>query len=245
MKRWCVGDVMTRDVVTVGPDTPYKHIADLLVHRRVSAVPVVDAQRRVIGLVSEGDLLAKLEYADRAPKHPLASRRLRAGWRKAAGETAAELMTGEVRTIGPGAPVSQAARVMDAARVTRLPVVDGEGVLVGIVSRHDLIRLYTRPDAELCTAVEDDVLPSLWVEPGTVRVAVRAGVVTLTGRVDRRSTASILVRVTEATPGVVDVVDALEYDFDDGHLIESHWYDSHPFSSRLAYAASPHRTDRP
>ena len=84
MKRWCVSDVMTRDVVTVNPDTLYKETADLLVSRRVSAVPVVDEQRRVVGLVSESDLLAKLEYNDRAPKHPLASRRLRANWRKAA-----------------------------------------------------------------------------------------------------------------------------------------------------------------
>jgi CBS domain-containing protein len=244
MKRWRVEDVMTRDVVTVGTGASYKEIADLLVSRRVSAVPVVDADRRVVGLVSEGDLLPKLEYTDRAPRHPLASRRLRSGVRKAGGDWAHELMSAPVVTIGPDASVSQAARAMDAARVTRLPVVDADGRLVGIVSRRDLIRLYTRSDDEVRAAVIRDVLPALWVEPGTVEVAVRAGVVTLTGTLDRRSTASIVARVVEATPGVVDVVDRLGYGFDDGDVIEAHWFDAHPFSSRLPYAAAVHRSDR-
>ncbi len=133
---------------------------------------------------------------------------------------------------------------MDAAHVKRLPVVDEDGRLLGIVARRDLIRLYTRPDGEVRTAIVHNVLPALWVEPGSVDVAVRAGVVTLTGKVDRRSTASIVARVVEATPGVVDVVDEVTFDFDDNDVIESHWFDSHPFSSRLPYAASVNRTDR-
>jgi CBS-domain-containing membrane protein len=244
MRRWCVSDVMTRDVVTVNPDTLYKETADLLVSRRVSAVPVVDGERRVVGLVSESDLLAKLEYNDRTPKHALASRRLRDNWRKATGDTVAELMTTPVRTISPDASVSEAARAMDIDHVRRLPVVDADGKLIGIVSRRDLVRLYTRPDDEVRLSITQDVLPALWVEPGTVKVAVRAGVVTLTGSVHRRSMASIVARVVEATPGVVDVVNELGFGFDDGELVEQHWFDSHPFSGRLPYPAMVHRTDR-
>jgi CBS domain-containing protein len=211
MRRWCVADVLTRDVAAVGTGAGYKEIADLLVNRAVSAVPVVDGERHVLGVVSESDLLAKLEYADRAPRHPLVSRRLRTGWRKAEGDTAAELMTAPAVTIGPQTPVSQAARAMGTARVKRLPVVDEDGVLLGILSRRDLVRLYTRADDEVRAAIVSEVLPALWVEPTAVRVGVRAGVVTLTGRVDRYSTAALVARVVEATPGVVDVVDKLVY----------------------------------
>ena len=113
-----------------------------------------------------------------------------------------------------------------------------------IVSRRDLVRLYTRPDNEVCLSITQDVLPALWVEPGTVKVAVRAGVVTLTGSVDRRSTATIVARVVEATPGVVDVVDELGFGFDDGELLEQHWFESHPLSGRMPYPVTVDRTDR-
>src|SRR5437868_10932028 len=122
MKRWYVDDVMTREVVTVAPGMGYKDIADLLVRRSVSAVPVVDAQRHVLGVVSEADLLAKLEYADRVPRHPLAARRVRMDRQKAAGDTAGELMTAPAVTVRPTETVTRVARLMDAARVKRVPV---------------------------------------------------------------------------------------------------------------------------
>src|SRR5947207_11121421 len=165
MKRWYVGDVMTRDVVSVGTTTGYKEIADLMVRHSISAVPVVDAQRHVLGVVSEADLLAKLEYADRVPRHPLAARRIRADRQKAAGDTAGELMTTPAVTVGPTETVTRAARLMDAARVKRLPVVDADGRLVGIVSRRDLVRLYTRPDPQVRTSVTEGVLRLLWIDP--------------------------------------------------------------------------------
>ena len=206
MKRWQVGDVMTRGVVSVPPTAGYQEIADLLVHRSISAVPVVDGSRHVLGVVSEADLLAKLEYADRVPRHALAARRMRGGRRRAAGDTAAELMTAPAVAIAATATVTRAARLMDAARVKRMPVIDERGRLV---------RMYTRPDADIGAAVTDGVLRPLWIDRRHVRVAVRAGIVTLTGRVDRRSVADILVAFSRATPGVVDVVDELECDVDD------------------------------
>jgi CBS domain-containing protein len=226
MKRWYVGDVMTRDVVSVATTAGYKEIADLMVRHGVSAVPVVDAQRRVLGVVSEADLLAKLEYADRVPRHPLAARRVRVDRQKAAGDTAGELMTAPAVTVGPTQTVTRVARLMDAARVKRLPVVDGDGRLVGIVSRRDLVRMYTRSDREIQAGVSGGVLRSLWLDPADLDIQVRAGVVTLSGRVERRSLAQIVVAFVKATPGVVDVVDRLSWNIDDldSYNTRSHKY---------------------
>jgi CBS domain-containing protein len=224
MKRWYVSDVMTGDVVTVAADTGYKQIADLLVERAVSAVPVVDDQRRVLGVVSEADLLAKLQYPDRLPRHPLMTRRTNRAQRKAAGDTAAELMSAPAVTIRATATVEQSARLMDAARVKRLPVLDAAERLVGIVSRRDLVRLYTRSDQQIRASVVNDLLSALWIDPRSVQVSVKAGVVTLRGGLDRRSTTSIVASFTQAIPGVVDVIDELTYDLDDGDLNRSHRY---------------------
>src|SRR5256886_13956978 len=211
MKRWYVDDVMTREVVTVAPGMGYKDIADLLVRRSVSAVPVVDADRHVLGVVSEADLLAKLEYADRVPRHLLATRRLRSGRQKAAGDTAGELMTAPAVAIRPTETVTGAARLMEAARIKRMPVVDEQDRLVGIVSRRDLVRLYTRPDDEVAQAVADGVLRSLWIDPALLRIRVRAGVVTMSGPLDRRSLAAIRGALTQATPCARDAADQLTY----------------------------------
>lgn len=231
MKRWYVGDVMTREVVTVATGMGYKEIADLMVRHSVSAVPVVDGDRHVLGIVSEADLLAKLEYADRVPRHLLTTRRMRNGRQKAGGDTAKELMTSPAVTIRATESVTSAARLMEAARIKRIPVVDEEDRLVGIVSRRDLVRLYTRPDHEVRQAVAEGVLRSLWIDPALLQIRVRSGIVTLSGHLDRRSLAEIVAAFTRATPGVVDVVDELTYDFDDTELAGTDWYRGHPFSA--------------
>jgi CBS domain-containing protein len=210
MKRWYVGDVMTSPVVAVPADMGYEALADLLVERAVSAVPVVDGTGRVLGVVSEEDLLGKLEYADRVPRHALSTRWLRAGGGRPSGDTAGELMTAPALTVLATDTVTRAARLMGAARVKRLPVVDGDGRLVGIVARRDLVRMYARPDREIREDVIEGVLRPLWIKPSAVRVRVRAGVVTLSGDVDT-ATEAVVVSLTEATPGVVDVVDDLRH----------------------------------
>ena len=215
MRRWYVSDVMTRDVVSVPATAGYKQMADLLVGHRISALPVVDGERRVLGVVSEADLLAKLECADRVPRHPLATRRARNGRRKATGDTAAELMTSPAVTVSRTETVTRVARLMEAARVKRVPVVDPGGHLIGIVSRRDLVRMYTRSDQEIRADVGQGVLRSLWIDPGQLQIGVRSGIVTLTGKVDRRSTAEIGVAFVRAIPGVVDVVDQLSWTLDD------------------------------
>jgi CBS-domain-containing membrane protein len=188
----------------------------------------------VRGVVSEADLLPKLNYPDRLAPHPLLSRRRRSAARRVSGDTAGDLMTGPAITIGPAAPVARAARLMEAGRVKRLPVVDDAGRLIGIVSRRDLVRLYARPDEAIRDDVVNNVLQGLWIEPSTVDVRVSAGVVHLTGRLDRISTVQILIRATRAVPGVVDVIDQLTGDVDDTQALKSRWYQGHPL------AAEPH-----
>jgi CBS-domain-containing membrane protein len=241
MNRWLVSDVMTTQVVSVRPDTGYQRVADLLVQHAISAVPVVSEQGVVLGVVSEVDLLPKLNYPDRVPTHPLVSRRRRAANRRALGDTAGELMSSPAETIGMSATLAQVARRLEAARVRRLPVVDDAGRLVGIVSRRDLVRLYARPDADIWMNILQQVVDPMWIEPSTVDVQVSAGVVTLTGQVDRVSTREILVRMTHAVPGVVDVVDQLTAAFDDSAAARSSWSFGHPFSAEPREMTGSHR----
>ena len=238
MNRWRVSDVMTTSVVSVRPDTGYQRVADLLVQHAISAVPVVDEDGSVLGVVSEADLLPKLNYPERVPTHPLVSRRRREVNRRALGDTAGELMTSPAETITESATLAQAARQFEAARVRRLPVVDEAGQLVGIVSRRDLVRLYARPDEQIWVNILQQVIEPMWLEPSTVDVQVSAGVVRLTGQVDRVSTKEILVRMTHAVPGVVDVIDHLSASFDDSAAARSKWTQGHPFS------AEPHDMTR-
>lgn len=215
MDVWLVNDVMTREVVSVSPEAGYAEIVAKLVDHAVSAAPVVDGTGRVIGVVSEADLLPRVEVTDGA-------RRPR---RKAHALRAEALMTAPAITIGPGAAVAEAARRLDATRFKRLPVVDGDGRLVGIVSRRDLLRMYTRPDDELRDDIVEKVLRrDLWVDPATVDVRVAGGIVTLEGELETRSLAGIAVRLASAVPGVVRVDNRLRWAQDDSRSVRGHGY---------------------
>ncbi|HET6533124.1 MAG TPA: CBS domain-containing protein [Actinoplanes sp.] len=221
MRHWTVQDVMTRDVASVAPDTTYREVVDTLVDRRVSATPVVDDEGRVLGLVSEADLLHKIEAVGQTdrPRIVRSSRRAAA---KAQAVTAADLMTAPAVTVSPETSVIAAARRLESERVKRMPVVDAEGRLVGIVSRRDLLRMHTRPDTDIRDDVIDTVLRrTLWIDPLTVQVDVAHGTVTLTGRVESRSVARLIVELTEEVAGVVAVVDKVSWGFDDTELIRS------------------------
>jgi CBS domain-containing protein len=217
MHSQLVKSVMTDKVVAVRAAAGFKEIADVLVDFAVSAVPVVDTKNRVIGVVSEADLLHKLELAGAdLHRRRLDRRRVRTAKTKAAGDTAEALMTAPAITIGPDAPIGDAARLMEREQVKRLPVVNSDGRLVGIVSRRDLLRPYLRADEAIHHDVVTEVLDrTLWVDPGMIEVSVADGRVTLCGRADRKSTATIAVRLTRAVDGVVAVIDELTWDFDD------------------------------
>lgn len=220
MTQQKVRDLMTRDVITVRTDTPYRKIVDLMAEHHVSALPVLDESGMVAGVVSEADLLYKIESqngGERERRHfPW---RRRAGDAKAEGTVAADLMSGPALTIDPDASIVTAAKVMDTERVKRLPVITDSGRLVGIVSRRDLLRVFLRSDRELCETVETEVVRRvLWATPEQVRVTVKSGVVTLTGTVERRSLIPIAERLTREVDGVVDVVCELGYEMDDSDI---------------------------
>jgi CBS domain-containing protein len=219
--RTTVKDVMTSKVTTVTATTSFREIAETLIARGISAVPVIDDDDHVIGMVSEADLLRKEEFREefyREGYRPPLRARLRhpKGRQKASGDTAGELMTSPPITITAEASAVVAARSMDRHDVKRLAVVDGDGRLAGIVSRRDLVKLFLRGDDDLTTEVRDEVLDrNLWVDTERVHVDVQQGIVTLSGWMDRRTETAIAVRMTRRVNGVVDVIDKLNWKHDD------------------------------
>ena len=214
--RRTVEHVMTRDVVCAQEDTPYKELVELLATRRVSAVPVVDDRRHVLGVVSEADLLLKQEKLARPLARVLSARRRRRGRAKAKATVAAELMSQPAITIGTQATLTEAARRLHAEGIKRLPVIDAVGRLVGIVSRVDLLKMFLRSDKELQEEIVEDVIfGELFMGPNRFDVQVRDGVVVLQGRCERRSLIPTVVRAVAAVEGVVRVENRLGYDLDD------------------------------
>jgi CBS domain-containing protein len=211
-----VADVMSRDVVTVTAETSLKDVAALLDRRRISGIPVCDADRRVLGIVSEADILRKEQGSnpDRAGllwllEGDTSSRA------EVSARTAGEAMTAPAITIEPQRPVSEAARVMTERRVNRLPVVSKDG-LIGIVTRADLVRVFHRSDEELSREIADDVLrETLWVAPEDLTISIEQGVVHLAGQVENRTTAALIVAFVRRVPGVVDVESELTWRIDD------------------------------
>lgn len=219
MTQHRVRDVMTRDVVTVRTGTPYRRIVDLMAEHHVSALPVLDEAGMVVGVVSEADLLYKIELQNGGGRERRFPWRRRTGEVKAEGTVAADLMSAPALTIGPDASIVTAAKLMDTERVKRLPVITDSGRLEGIVSRRDLLRVFLRSDRELCETVETDVVRRvLWATPEQVQVTVESGVVTLAGTVERRSLIPIAERLTREVDGVVDVVCGLGYEMDDNDI---------------------------
>ena len=204
-----VRDVMTRSVVSVGRNTPLKDVAQALIDHGISGVPVLD-EGTVLGVVSEADLLVKEQGPDAIHHRRFArflgeSRGSREQLVKLGAITAAEAMTAPAITIESFRPLHEAAAVMTARRVNRLPVVD-DGRLVGIISRADLIRAYVRSDDELARTIRQDViLKILWLDPDLFEVEVKDGVASISGRVQRRSTAEMIERSLRMVPGIVDV----------------------------------------
>lgn len=221
MQLWRVEDVMTRDVVAVREDTPYRDVVELLIARRISAVPVVDRFDRVAGVVSEADLLLKVAAVDAPRSGPLDVWRHRGDRAKSKGRTAGDVMSSPAVTALPSLSISAAARTMHDSQVKRLPVVSDEDRLVGIVTRSDLLRVHLRSDADIRHEVFEEVFRGLLAaDAGAMRVETSAGVVRLSGRTHLRSTAAKAVGVAEHTRGVVDVVDEIGFDLDDLLIVD-------------------------
>ncbi|MFD7445638.1 CBS domain-containing protein [Streptomyces sp. NPDC059909] len=231
MKHSKIGSLMVNDVVSVIPQTPFKEVAKLLAVHRISGLPVLDTDDRVLGVISESDLIVRQAGV---PTEPGSIRSARLAWRtppsggtgsgrtadtKAHALSARELMSRPAITVKAEDTIAVAARTMAEHRVERLPVVDEEDRLVGIVTRRDLLQVFLRPDPDIRREIVDEVLDqTLWLSPDAVQVHVIDGVVTLEGQLERFSDIQVAVRLTQEVDGVVSVIDKLTYRYDDSGM---------------------------
>lgn len=209
-----VKDVMTTHVIAVRKGASFKEMAARLREHRVSAFPVVDDDSTVIGVVSEADLLTKVTLDDGVAGMPgmISGILHHRAQERAAGLTAGDLMTHPAVTVNPDDTVEHAARLMYARRVKRLPVTDASGRLVGIVSRADLLAVYSRADEEIRKEICDEVVVNeLRTDPSMFTVTVHDGIVTLEGKPENAQHGRDLIRRIRHTQGVVAVRDRLSY----------------------------------
>jgi CBS-domain-containing membrane protein len=203
-----VKDVMSTHVIAVRQGASYKDMAAMLREQRVSAFPVIDDHNKVIGVVSESDLLTK-EALEDVPgvSQSMTSQREHS---RASAVTAAELMTAPPVTIGPDEPVTQAARLMYSRRVKRLPVTSDDGTLIGIVSRADVLSVYSRPDADIQHEIIQDLIVGMFLcDPARFSVGVTDGIVTIEGTADSTVVGRDIIEAARHVEGVVAVRDRL------------------------------------
>jgi CBS domain-containing protein len=205
-----VQDVMTTSVVTIDRITPYKEVARLLAEHRISGVPVLTMGRHVAGVVSEADLIAVEGEHARQARSGVTGRLHLPGHHHPHGDlTAANLMTSPAITIHPEAPIPSAARLMTTHRIQRLPVVDPDGKLIGIVTRRDLLSVFLRPDEEIAADASELLADVLHADPATVQAVVRNGRVILTGTTSEAGEDELIavaMRLIWDVDGVVDVI---------------------------------------
>ena len=213
-----IGELMTPDPVAVGPETPLKDVAAILLEHRISGVPVIGERLEVLGVVSEADIIAKAAGPDtdgpRIISWLLGDRHVDA--QKITARTAAEAMGSPAITVGAADTVAEAARLMTEHGIKRLPVVE-DGTLIGIVTRTDLVRAFTRSDEEIVEEIRELLVETLWLHEPDLDVRVQRGEVLLTGKMQRRSDAELLVRLARRISGVVDVRSTLTWAWDDSH----------------------------
>jgi CBS domain-containing protein len=206
-----VKDVMTTQVVAVKLGASFKEMAASLRQSRVSAFPVIDDDGKVLGLVSEADMLAKeVLSADHAGT--ITAMVHRREQEKADGLNAGDLMTHPAVTVTPEDSVELAARLMYTLQVKRLPVVDASGRLAGIIGRADVLAVFDRSDEQIRKEVTDDVIcQEFGAGPRQFAVTVQAGVVTLEGNAETAALGHVIVRKVRHVQGVVAVRDRLSY----------------------------------
>lgn len=210
-----VASVMTHNPITFRLATPYKEIANLLRDNAISAVPVLNAFREPVGVVSEADLIVKHTYLPEQRRPSRLAKDAYARWNKARAQTAKDLMTSPVQTIDVDASLLAATEKLAGTNTRRLFVTEG-GRLTGVLSRRDLLRMFTTTDEALTAAVDEQITEhGPWSRTTELCVTVSAGVVTLLGSVPRRSDGRRLGELAQAVPGVVAVRNRLSHDADD------------------------------
>ncbi|MGZ8580922.1 MAG: CBS domain-containing protein [Actinomycetota bacterium] len=209
-----VADVMTRTVVVVPGSAPFKQVVRAMREYRVSALPVTDPDGLIVGVVSEADLILREDPSVLEP-HFFEGHNRRDERKKAEAFVVRDLMTAPPVTIGPQAPVADAARLMHERAVKRLPVIDLEGRIVGIVSRMDLLAEFLRDDDDIKAEVSRVLSEDLAIAADQVLVLVDDGVVHLEGRIERRSLVAAIWGAVRAVPGVVGLDERLTWELDD------------------------------
>jgi CBS-domain-containing membrane protein len=204
-----VKDVMSTHVIAVRTSASYKEIAAMLRAQRVSAFPVIDEDNKVIGVVSEADLLTKEAFEGTLPSvlGGMAHQRERS---KVTAVSAADLMTKPPVTIGPDESVTDAARLMYSTRVKRLPVIRDDGTLIGIVTRSDVLSVYSKPDAEIEHEITHDLIAGTFrCDPARFTVTVKDGIVTIEGTPESTPVGHDIIDAARHVEGVVAVRDRL------------------------------------
>ncbi len=228
-----VRDVMTSPVVTVPPQATVREVADALLRNGVSAVPVVDARGHLLGIVSEADLLVK-ELALGGGAHlPWVAGKRDDVQRRRAALSAVELMSTPVITVHPNTPIRRAAKTMFEKRIKRLPVVSG-GWLMGIVSRSDLLHVYLEPDQKLLRRAEHMLSKIFGRGAAKLQVAVREGVLTVSGEAATRTEADLVTQLLCQLEGTVGVQSRVTFRCDDALTAEIR---------RAAHLESPSRSE--
>ena len=210
-----VSEVMTRAPKTVTPSTSLKEAARTMLEHGISGLPVLGEGGELVGIITEADFVAR-QVAQVEGRRRLLDVVLRKPELSAGQETVGEAMSRVPVTVGPDATVTEAARRMVANGVKRLPVVDLEKKLIGIVSRADIMAAFTRSDAAIETEIRDGILQRmLFLEPSVIEVSVTDGVVALKGELTKRSDVRLLSALTERVDGVVRIDDRLTWRQDD------------------------------
>lgn len=215
MREPVVADVMSRKVITAVPETPFRELACALLAGDLGAVPVIDSSGRPIGIVTDADVATKLELRGAGLPLLLLGARGRARRRKAGAVTAAEVMTAPAPLIPADAPVGAALCRLSSEHTPYQCVVDGGGLLVGVFTHRDALRVFLRRDEEICADVERQLADIAGRPHNAVTVCVQGGVVTLDGVVTLRSTVAHASRLAARVAGVVTVHNHLRYEVDD------------------------------
>lgn len=193
-----VVDLMTIDVIAVSADTGLREAARLMFRNRVSGLPITDDNGTLIGIISEADFL-RLEVE-------------RQEGTRDQGDTVGDVMSRGVVTVRPNVEIYEAAKIMAVQEVKRLPVVDDDDRLLGVISRADIVSIFTRPDDVIEDEIREDLIRRvMFIDPDDIQVSVGNGVVTLSGQVATRNEASMLEELTNRLDGVLGVQSELTW----------------------------------
>jgi CBS domain-containing protein len=193
-----VVDLMTTEVIAVSRETGLRDAARLMFRNRVSGLPIVDDAGALVGIITEADFL-RLEVE-------------RHEGTRGNGDTVGDVMSRGVVTVSPNVEIYEAAKIMAVQEIKRLPVVDEDNRLLGVISRSDIVSIFTRPDDVIEDEIREDLIRRvLFIDPDGVQVEVTNGVVTLSGQVATRSEARMLEELTNRLDGVLGVESKLTW----------------------------------